>query len=70
MNMARIYYKNGHVVWTWHRLNNGRYLVNKNFFDKEGYYRADASYREEISWELLNISLDTAKQFLDKVEVF
>ena len=70
MKMARLYFKDGHTCWTWHKLMNGRVVVNKDFYDKQGFYRADASYKEEMSWENLLNSLEMAKQLLSKVSIF
>ena len=67
MKMARLYFKNGHTCWTWHILKNGRVLVNKDFYDTDGYYKADASYKVEMSKDNLNNSINMAKELLPKV---
>jgi len=70
MRIARLYFKDGHTCWTWHNLKDGRVLVNKDFYDVDGYYRADASYKVEMSQDNLDRSLDMAKQLLQKVSIF
>ena len=72
MQKIKATFDNGSFVSiTWKRQSNNLYSTSSNFYDADGYYRADLSYTQtDRPYDIILNGIEAAKRLFKKVETF